>query len=92
MQTTFASGNGALQNIFIGYYYDPVVGRFINADQPEVLTLINDVLDSNLYTFCCNDMINNYEIDAVKMLYYGYKKKIGCIYMIRFAGGACVSF
>ena len=84
MQTTFAFGNGALQNISIGYYdawgvctivgdtteegiagnnpfryrsyyyddetglyylqsryYDPVVGRFINADMPEMLSLIH---------------------------------------------------
>ena len=29
MQTTFAFGNGALQNIFTGYYYNPVVGRLL---------------------------------------------------------------
>lgn len=36
-------------------YYDANIGRFINADAPEMI--VNDVL--NLYSYCKNDPINN---------------------------------
>ena len=36
-------------------YYDAKIGRFINADMPEMI--VNDVL--NLYSYCNNDPINN---------------------------------
>ena len=103
MQTTFAFGNGALQNISIGYYdawgvctivgdtteegiaginpfryrsyyyddetglyylqsryYDPVVGRFINAAMPEMLTFgDNSIVSFNIFVYCSNDCIQN---------------------------------
>ena len=101
MQTTFAGGNGALQNISIGYcdvwgvctvvndeteeviatvnpfryrcyyydsdtgmyylqsrYYDPVIGRFINADDVSILGTSETVLGYNLFAYSNNDPIN----------------------------------
>ncbi|MBE6806166.1 MAG: hypothetical protein E7526_06635, partial [Ruminococcaceae bacterium] len=40
-------------------YYDPVVRRFINADDPEILLEDNEsVLQYNLYAYCWNNPIN----------------------------------
>ena len=40
-------------------YYNPEIGRFINADEPEIL-LADDVslLQSNLYAYCWNNPVN----------------------------------
>ena len=40
-------------------YYDPVVGRFINADNINWLTMDQTVLNTNLYCYCTNDPVNN---------------------------------
>lgn len=37
-------------------YYDPVVGRFINADEPTYLYA--NSISANLYSYCYNDPIN----------------------------------
>lgn len=55
-------GNGALQNIFTGCYYDPVVGRFVNADDVGILGASETVLGYNLFAYCKNNSINNLEI------------------------------
>lgn len=39
-------------------YYDPVVGRFLNADDPSLVATIPDKFtDKNLYTYCDNNPI-----------------------------------
>lgn len=42
-------------------YYDPITGRFLNADDTQFIK--SQVLSSNLYTYCLNDPMNyvNYE-------------------------------
>ena len=40
-------------------YYDPVVGRFINADDAAYLGTSEIVLGYNLFAYCKNDSINN---------------------------------
>ena len=41
-------------------YYDPETGRFINADEPEMVVLIiGTLLNKNLYTYCGNGPINS---------------------------------
>lgn len=40
-------------------YYNPVVGRFINADEPETLTACLDVINNNLYCYCKNNVVND---------------------------------
>ena len=38
-------------------YYDPAVGRFINADAIKVTLISNRILLSNLYTYCANNPV-----------------------------------
>ena len=42
-------------------YYDPTIGRFLNADFPEsvILQKDNSILASNLFCYCFNDSINH---------------------------------
>ena len=40
-------------------YYDPEIGRFINADVPEMMLLqLGNVLSTNLFTYCNNNPVN----------------------------------
>ena len=39
-------------------YYDPVVGRFINADDASYVAVDDDIISSNLYTYCKNNVVN----------------------------------
>ena len=40
-------------------YYDPEVGRFINADDTNYLNATGTVLGCNLFAYCENDPVNN---------------------------------
>jgi RHS repeat-associated protein len=42
-------------------YYDPEVGRFVNADEPETMVLQGDsnILATNLFAYCFNNPIMN---------------------------------
>ena len=40
-------------------YYDPEVGRFINADDVGVLNSVVNSVDSNLFAYCQNNVIND---------------------------------
>ena len=43
-------------------YYDPEIGRFINADEPEVLFLTGgDLLGTNLFSYANNNPVMNYD-------------------------------
>ena len=54
-------------------YYDPEVGRFINADELLILlTKQGDVLEDNLYTYCINNPLNF--IDKNGEWYSTYRK------------------
>ncbi len=39
-------------------YYDPEVGRFINADSTDYLNYTGTVLSCNLFAYCENDPVN----------------------------------
>ena len=39
-------------------YYDPVIGRFINADEVDYLGADGELLSYNLYAYCMNNPIN----------------------------------
>ena len=45
-------------------YYDPVVGRFINADDVSILGTSETVLGYNLFAYCGNDSINLMDLDG----------------------------
>ena len=42
-------------------YYDPEIGRFVNADEPEVLYLLNSVSGANLFAYCNNNPTINFD-------------------------------
>ena len=45
-------------------YYDPEVGRFINADTTEILDVSNDLYDKNLYAYCDNNPVMRKDADG----------------------------
>ena len=46
-------------------YYDPLIGRFINADDPSLLTESpNDLTDKNLYNYCDNNPVMRKDSDG----------------------------
>ena len=40
-------------------YYDPEIGRFLNADEPTFIGLNNSITSYNVYAYCDGDPINN---------------------------------
>ena len=62
---------GYYQDVETGFYYlqsryyDPVIGRFINADLPEYAALsAENILDTNLFAYCGNDPVNHKDEDG----------------------------
>ena len=45
-------------------YYDSEVGRFISADDPEILEVQEDLYDKNLYAYCDNNPITRIDEDG----------------------------
>ena len=43
-------------------YYDAEVGRFINGDDVEIVTIPEQILQTNLFAYCGNDPINENDI------------------------------
>ena len=39
-------------------YYDPEIGRFINADVPEMMLLSDNIIGTNLFAYCYNNPVN----------------------------------
>ena len=59
-------------------YYDPVVGRFVSGDYPDIITTVNVRYSNNLYSYCSNNPINetdtcgNLVVSAIaKFIIYG---------------------
>ena len=40
-------------------YYDPIVGRFINADIPDMIGLVGETSHTNLFAICKNNVVNS---------------------------------
>jgi RHS repeat-associated protein len=62
---------GYYQDVETGFYYlqsryyDPVIGRFINADLPEYAALsATDITGTNLFAYCKNDPVNHADEDG----------------------------
>ena len=43
-------------------YYDPAVGRFINADDAKIVAVNQTILLKNLYSYCINNPVNYMDI------------------------------
>ena len=56
-------------------YYDPEIGRFINADDTDYLGYDDTPLSMNLFAYCCNNSVNGVDYSG-KFCYYS-KVKIG---------------
>ena len=54
-------------------YYDPITGRFLNADDFTYLINYENVLSSNLYSYCCNNAINHHDSNGTFWLTLAYK-------------------
>ena len=60
-------------------YYDPVTGRFVNADDTSVLgESPMDVTDKNLYSYCDNNPVNR-DDNSGKLWGFVAKAFVGCI-------------
>ena len=45
-------------------YYDPVVGRFVNVDIPEIVCNVAVLHSNNLFCYCGNDPINGTDVSG----------------------------
>ena len=45
-------------------YYNPSVGRFVNADMSEIVTTVDGVFGHNLFTYCENNPSNDRDISG----------------------------
>jgi len=57
-------------------YYDPSVGRFLNADDTDYLGASGSILGYNLYAYCENDPVDNMDFDgffSTKFYWWGFK-------------------
>ena len=45
-------------------YYDPLVGRFVNADEVEFVVVADDVARHNLYSYCGNGPVMNADFNG----------------------------
>ena len=45
-------------------YYDPFVGRFVNADDTEYFGADGSVLSYNLFVYCMNNPVNRLDVDG----------------------------
>ncbi len=55
-------------------YYDPEIGRFLNADEIEIIGLEADILSTNVYAYCKNYCIGNYDGSGMFSFCDLYKK------------------
>ena len=60
----------------ISRYYNPQVGRFINAD--GAYDTNQGVLGYNMYTYCLNNSVNMYDFDGRCSRFLGFLWKIDC--------------
>ena len=60
-------------------YYDPVTGRFLNADDTQFILGCNNVLSANLFTYCGNNAVNNKDPNGEFWVTLAYKAMINYI-------------
>ena len=60
-------------------YYDPITGRFLNADDMQFLIKCDNVLAGNLFNYCANNAVNNADPKGEFWLTLAYKAVISFI-------------
>ncbi len=60
-------------------YYDPEIGRFINADDTEYLGADGSVLSYNLFAYCMNNPVNRFDVDGNWSLPNWAKVAVGAV-------------
>ena len=63
-------------------YYDPEIGRFINADDTEYLGSDGSVLSYNLFAYCMNNPVNRFDVDGNWSLPNWAKVVVGAVAMV----------
>ncbi len=66
-------------------YYDPAIGRFINADDTEYLGADGTLLSYNLYAYCMNNPVNRFEIDGNWSMPNSLKVAVGVVVIVGLA-------
>ena len=69
-------------------FYDPVICRFINADDISNLAANNDFISFNLYTYCLNNPVNRIDEDGNLSVLNCVKVAIGAV---AFAGAIALT-
>ena len=53
-------------------YYDPTVGRFLNADEPLLIGATGTLLSLNLFAYCENSAVSSFDLNGY--LYISYRQ------------------
>ena len=68
-------------------YYDPEIGRFINADDPDYLGADDSLLGYTLFAYCMNNPVNRYNVNGNFSLPNWAKAAIGAVAITGLAVG-----
>ena len=49
-------------------YYDPITGRFLNADDTAFIGVTGTVLSTNIFTYCENNAVNNIDCNGNEII------------------------
>ena len=65
-------------------YYNPVVGRFLNADESRFLGIDGGVLGYNLFSYCLNNIVMNKDPSGRWIVYSEIKRLLYTYIVLRF--------
>ena len=57
-------------------YYDPILSRFVNADEPAIINCIDNEMGGNLYTYCVNGVINFADTNGMDAIWLQASKSV----------------
>ena len=71
-------------------YYNPEIGRWINADDTANLGVDGSILSYNLFTYCLNNPVNRFDVDGNWSMPNWLKVTVGAVAIAGGASGAVV--
>ena len=71
-------------------YYNPEIGRWINADDTANLGVDVSILSYNLFTYCLNNPVNRFDVDGNWSMPNWLKVTVGAVAIAGGASGAVV--